>query len=346
MNAPVINVSPDSPYVVYNSPTAAHVAANVVGYNFVFNSTAGNAALLPEMADQFDLSFERYFGSSSAFTFDLFFKKLSNSLSYDNFGRTFTNNGATETAQIRGPVNEKDGGRIKGFEIAYQTFFDFLPGLWSGLGLQANYTYVDPTGINNSNLIDATSTGGVGAVGAGVPVVTGVVIDSHKLEGVSNHTFNLVGLYEKGPIGIRLAYNWRSQYLTSNLDCCIGFAGIPEGCGVPRRLDTLLDRHPRRVVVRCGQPAGHQDRVRAANIWRFLGNPGSQARVYGFGLVSGRSALPTRHPRQVLIFARLAVPPISDFKEFRKSTGGFLLLESRSYGMAQNEPRRTIKGRP
>jgi len=231
MNAPVINVSPDSPYVVYNSPTAAHVAANVIGYNFVFNSTAGNAALLPEMADQFDLSYERYFGSSSAFTFDLFFKKLSNSLSYNNFGRAFTNNGATEIAQIRGPVNEKDGGRIKGFEIAYQTFFDFLPGLWSGLGLQANYTYVDPTGINNSNLIDATSTGGVGAVGAGVPVVTGVVIDSHKLEGVSNHTFNLVGLYEKGPIGIRLAYNWRSMYLTSNLDCCIGLPVFQKAAG-------------------------------------------------------------------------------------------------------------------
>jgi TonB-dependent receptor len=231
MNAPVINVSPDSPYVVYNSPTAAHIPANVVGYNFVFNSTAGNAALLPEMADQFDLSYERYFGSSTSFTFDLFFKKLSNSLSYDNFGRTFTNNGATEIAQIRGPVNEQDGGRIKGFEVAYQTFFDFLPGLWSGLGLQANYTYVDPTGINNSNLIDATSTGGVGAVGAGVPVVTGVVIDSHKLEGVSNNTFNLVGLYEKGPIGIRLAYNWRSMYLTSNLDCCIGLPVFQKSAG-------------------------------------------------------------------------------------------------------------------
>jgi TonB-dependent receptor len=231
MNTPLINVSPDSPYVVYKSPTAAHIAANVVGYNFVFSSTAGNAALLPEMADQFDLSYERYFGSSSAFTLDLFFKKLSNSLTYDNFGRTFTNNGATETAQIRGPVNEKDGGRIKGFEIAYQTFFDFLPGLWSGLGLQANYTYVDPAGINNSNLIDATSTGGVGAVGAGVPVVTGVVIDSHKLEGVSNHTFNLVGLYEKGPIGLRLAYNWRSTYLTSNLDCCIGLPVFQKAAG-------------------------------------------------------------------------------------------------------------------
>jgi TonB-dependent receptor len=231
MSAPVINTTPDSPYVVYNSPTAAHIPANVVGYKFVFDSTGGNAGLLPEIADQFDLSYERYYGSSSAFTVGLFYKKLSNSLSYDNFGRTFTNNGATETAQILGPINIKNGGNIKGVEAAYQTFFDFLPGLLNGLGVQANYTYVSESGIHNSNLINATSSGGVGAVGAGVPVVTGVVIDSHRLAGVSDHTFNIVGLYEKGPVGFRLAYNWRSSYLTSNLDCCIGLPVFQKAAG-------------------------------------------------------------------------------------------------------------------
>jgi TonB-dependent receptor len=231
INAPVINTTPDSPYVVYNSPTAAHVAANVVGYKFLFNATAGNAGLLPEMADQFDLSYERYYGTSSSLTVGLFYKKLTNSLSYNNFGRTFTNNGSTQTAQILGPVNEKDGGTLKGVEAAYQTFFDFLPGFLSGLGMQVNYTYVDQSGIHNSNLIDATSGGGVGAVGAGVPVVTGVVIDSHRLAGISTNTFNLVGLYEKGPLGFRLAYNWRSRYLTANLDCCIGLPVFQKAAG-------------------------------------------------------------------------------------------------------------------
>jgi TonB-dependent receptor len=161
----------------------------------------------------------------------VFYKKLTNSLSYSNFGRTFTNNGATQTAEILGPVNIKDGGKITGLEAAYQTFFDFLPGLWSGLGMQVNYTYVNQSGIHNSNLIDATSGGGVGAVGAGVPVVTGVVIDSHSLAGVSKNTYNVVGLYEKGPVGVRLAYNWRSRYLTSNLDCCIGLPVFQKAAG-------------------------------------------------------------------------------------------------------------------
>jgi TonB-dependent receptor len=233
INSPYINTGPDSPYVIYNSPTAAHVAANVIGYKFVFNSTAGNAGLLPESADQFDLSYERYFGPTSSLTVGLFYKKLSNSLNQANFDRTFTANGVTETAQILGPVNQKDGGKLEGVEFAYQTFFDFLPGLLSGLGMQANYTYVKQSGIHNSNLADvgALTTGGVGAYGAGQEAVGGNVIDSHKLQGVSTNTFNLVGLYEKGPVGFRLAYNWRSSYLTANLDCCIGLPVFQKAAG-------------------------------------------------------------------------------------------------------------------
>ncbi len=233
INQPFINTGPDSPYVIYNSPTAAHVAANVIGYKFVFNSTAGNAGLRPESADQFDLSYERYFGPTSSLTVGGFYKKLSNSLSYSSFTRDFTNNGATESAQIFGPVNVKDGGKLTGAEVAYQTFFDFLPGLWSGLGMQANYTYVKQSGIHNSNLITAGAldNGGTGAFGAGVNAATGVVIDSHKLQGVSTHTYNLVGLYEKGPVGFRLAYNWRSSYLTANLDCCIGLPVFQKAAG-------------------------------------------------------------------------------------------------------------------
>jgi TonB-dependent receptor len=199
----------------------------------VFNANAGNTALRPESADQFDLSYERYFGPTSSLTLGTFYKKLSNSLSLANYTRDFTNNGATESVQILGPINEKDGGKITGAELAYQTFFDFLPGLLSGLGMQANYTYVNQSGIKNSNLITAgaLNAGGVGAFGAGQNAVTGVVIDSHRLAGVSTNTFNLVGLYEKGPVGVRLAYNWRSDYLTANLDCCIGMPVFQKAAG-------------------------------------------------------------------------------------------------------------------
>jgi TonB-dependent receptor len=233
INAPVINAGPDSPYVIYNSPTAAHIAANVVGYNFVFQANAGNAGLRPIKADQFDLTYERYMGHSSSFTVDAFYKRLTDLVAYGQFLRSFTNNGSTQNVQVNGPINASGTGKLYGFEANYQTFFTFLPGLLSGLGAQLNYTYVHQSGINNSNLINATSGGDVGAVGIGQPALggSGNVIDSHQLAGVSKHTINAVGLYEKGPLALRLAYNWRSRYLTQNLDCCIGLPVFQKAAG-------------------------------------------------------------------------------------------------------------------
>ena len=159
-------------------------------------------------------------------------------VAYGRAVRDITNNGSTQSVTIRGPSNAPgSGGTLKGFEIAYQTFFDNLPGAWAGLGLQANYTYTDQEGINNSNLAvqagylpgsttafgggNNTSTGGQG--NAGNPLsFTSNVIDSHRLAGISDDSFNVVGLYEFGKFGARLAYSWRSEFLTANLDCCIG----------------------------------------------------------------------------------------------------------------------------
>jgi len=233
IGAPIYNTGPDSPYVIYNSPTAEHTEANVTGYKFVFQANAGNPALRPMTADQFDISFERYMGRSSSFTIDGFYKKLHNAVAFGQFYRDYTNNGSTQEVMVNGPVNVSKGGELYGFEAAYQTFFTFLPGLLNGLGMQLNYTFVQQKGINNSNVIDATSGGDVGASGAGVPAAggTGNVIDSHQLAGISKHTFNVIGLYEKGPVGIRLAYNWRSRYLTQNLDCCIGLPVFQKSAG-------------------------------------------------------------------------------------------------------------------
>ncbi|HVI99998.1 MAG TPA: TonB-dependent receptor [Sphingomonas sp.] len=233
IGAPVFDGSADSPYVVYNSPNAAHTPENVTGYNFVFQANSGNAALRPITADQFDLSFERYMGPSSSFTLGLFYKRLKGLISYGQTYRDFTNGSSTQTVRINGPANGGGTGELKGVEAAYQTFFTFLPKPLDGLGVQLNYTFVDQSGIDNSNLINATSGGDVGAVGIGIPAAggTGPVLDSHKLAGISKHTFNVVGLYEKGPIGLRLAYNWRSRYLTQNLDCCIGLPVFQKAAG-------------------------------------------------------------------------------------------------------------------
>jgi TonB-dependent receptor len=223
LNAPALDSSPNSAYVIWNDPNGPHTASNVKGYNFQFNGDSGYVGLAPITADQFDLTYETYFKADSSFTADLFFKRLNGSIQFGKFLRSFTNNGATETVLVRGPVNGKGGGELSGFELAYQTFFDFLPGLWSGLGLQANYTHTHQHGINNSNLANEPGyiAGSTVAFGGG-DQVNGAVIDSHRLAGISDDSYNLVGLYEKGRIAARLAYSWRSAFLTDNLDCCIG----------------------------------------------------------------------------------------------------------------------------
>jgi TonB-dependent receptor len=65
----------------------------------------------------------------------------------------------------------------------------------SGFGIAANYTYVD-SGLkyDNANLGD-----------------------QFALEGLSN-TANLVGFYETDKYQVRLAYNWRGEFLAGRFD--------------------------------------------------------------------------------------------------------------------------------
>ena len=229
VQAPNINATANSPFIIWKDPNGPKTAANVAGYNFVFQAQGGNAAVKPMTADQFDLTYENYFTSTSAFTTDLFYKALHDPVTLGDSIRSFTNNGATETVVVQGPANGAyKGGDLVGIEFAYATFFDKLPAPFDGLGVQANYTLTHESGINNSNLVtDPVGNGGTG--GSASPVgggngeaLSAGVIDPHRLAGISDESYNVVGLYEKGPLAFRLAYSWRSKFLVSNVDCCIG----------------------------------------------------------------------------------------------------------------------------
>ena len=112
-----------------------------------------------------------------------------------------------------GPDNTGDG-TIRGIEFSYTQFYDMLPGIWSGLGMQFNYTYIDQDGLEDPN---TNPTQGIRYNGAGVPITdnrnsfrqfTGL-----PLQGYSDQNLNIVGMYEKDDISFRLAYTWRSEYL-------------------------------------------------------------------------------------------------------------------------------------
>ena len=189
----------------------------VVAVNPRYEAQAYNPYLKPTTAWQFDLSLEHYFGRGGLFSFAIFHKQFKDYIQYGTFDFDITNpSGVTRTVFVRGPAN---GGKpkIQGFEVAYNRFFDFLPAPFDGLGIQTNYTYVRNKGVPNSALTPVGSTGGQ-QTNAGNAFQA---LDPNSLEGLSKHTANIVGLFEKGRIAARLAYNWRSKYLVTVVDCCV-----------------------------------------------------------------------------------------------------------------------------
>lgn len=164
----------------YNlTPGLTLVPANATG-------TSGNPNLKPLYATQVDTAFEYYFTRSDSVYVSLFYKDVKNFIS--NKGVSTNIDGINYTISM--PVNG-DSGTVKGYEIGYTQFYDFLPAPFNGLGLQANYTYVDSSA--------PTSVSGYTA----------------SLPQLSRHSYNLIGMYENGPVSVRVAYNWRSKYYSS-----------------------------------------------------------------------------------------------------------------------------------
>lgn len=208
---------PQSAIAVGNPNLVLNSAGQPVSYKFGYVGSTGNPRLKAIQADQFDLSAEHYFATVGSFTFDLFYKKFYDYIQNGTYVVPMTNAGVTRDVVVTGPTNG-EGASIKGFEVAYQRYFTFLPAPFNGLGVQANYTHLHNEGVKNSQLILDSSDGSTNARSS-----QSGMINPGRLEQLSDDSYNLILMYDKGPIGARLAYNWRSKYLNSVNDCCIGF---------------------------------------------------------------------------------------------------------------------------
>ncbi|TCV95932.1 TonB-dependent receptor [Luteibacter rhizovicinus] len=171
------------------NPTLSLSTPNASGAN-TFTGSAGNPNLQPMKARQYDTSLEWYYNPTSMLYGALFYKSVDGFIANGVFNETY--NG--QVYQVTRPTNG-DNGIIKGAETGYQTFFDFLPEPFNGLGVQANYTYVYSKAPSPS----ATDT-------SGRPLQV-------PLEGLSKNSYNFILMYEKGPVSARVAYNWRSQWV-------------------------------------------------------------------------------------------------------------------------------------
>lgn len=147
--------------------------------------SAGNPALRAVRSANLDLALERGFGPGAGASLTLFWKQIDGFVV--NAALREEHGGAIYL--VSRPRNT-DPARVHGAELAWQQFFDGLPGAWRGLGLQVNYTYVE------SETLDRL-------LARHVP-----------LQNFSRHSANLIGLYEHGPWSARLAWNWRSRFLS------------------------------------------------------------------------------------------------------------------------------------
>jgi len=157
--------------------------------------SAGNPALRPIRSSGLDLAFETY-GAATA-SIALFYRHVDGFVTTVSAPETW----GGVTYQVSRPHNSLPAD-IHGFELSYQQFYTALPGWLGGLGLQANATLVSSRTPN-------------AAVGGNVP-----------LSNLSRTSANVVGLYDRGPLALRVAWNWRDRYL-SGVTQVVGVGALP-----------------------------------------------------------------------------------------------------------------------
>jgi len=116
--------------------------------------SAGNPALKPTRANNYDILLEHYFRPYGIIQGGFFYKTLSDAI-YSTRNR-FTNNSSQcvqyPTCDVLESINGPSG-HIAGVEAAWEQRLAFLPGLLSGLGVALNYSYTTsqvtfPAGFN------------------------------------------------------------------------------------------------------------------------------------------------------------------------------------------------------
>jgi TonB-dependent receptor len=167
-----------------------------------------NPYLKPMEATQFDLSVEWYFDSNGGMAYAALFNKQVEGF-FKKTAEPYTIGEYTGQATW---LDNVGSGDINGLEIGVNKFFDSLPAPFDGLGIQANYTYID----SKADIPLNTQPVGGDTVAGAAPVDTDrSSYGQLPIDQLSKNAFNLIGMYEKDGFSARLAYSWRSKYLIS-----------------------------------------------------------------------------------------------------------------------------------
>ena len=150
----------------------------------------GNPDLQPTKANNYDVLIEHYFQPLGILQAGYFYKQLSDPIFPTTFATTLAQYPGVSFQQnqsINGP-----SAHIQGIEMQYEQRWSFLPGLLSGIGVSANYSYTTsqltfPAGFN------AATLGGQGRT------------DKPRLQRQAPNNYNFDLTYDKGRFSSRFA---------------------------------------------------------------------------------------------------------------------------------------------
>ncbi|MBC9035156.1 TonB-dependent receptor [Sphingomonas sp. JC676] len=182
--------------------TTANPVPGAPGIFTNFTADTGNPFLKPTLSNNLDVSLEWYPRAGTTFHLAPFYKRITNlptrSLTTRDVTVVYTD-GTTETAAAAATDTfNATKATVKGFEVGGRIFFDRLPGFLGGFGFEGNYTFIDSKNPGDRYLD-----------------VNGLAHNDVPLVGLSKHNFNATLLYERKAISARIAYSWRSKYLTT-----------------------------------------------------------------------------------------------------------------------------------
>ena len=200
-----------------DQPDEGSTAPPIVKTVKLTGTAGGNPELKPIRSTQEDLTAEWYFAKGSSLTMAVFNKNLKDIILNQTFKRTISDSdGKPVSFVMNGPVNGAKG-YARGAEIAYQQYFDWVPSWLQGLGLQANYTYVDSKVKRYNAVYSAYCTPGAGQDNLNLYIngcdTDGRTFGDMPLDNLSRNTYNIALLFDRGPLSARIAYNWRGRYL-------------------------------------------------------------------------------------------------------------------------------------
>jgi TonB-dependent receptor len=163
----------------------------------------GNPALDPSRSLNLDVFVEHYLASIGVLSAGAFYKQIQDPIITTTFVPT---SGINQGLNVFQSANGEDG-YIWGIELAAQQQLRFLPGVLSGLGVYANYTYTQ----SEITLVDES---------------TGV------FPGQADHVFNAALSYERSGFSGQVSLNYTGDFLDE-------FAG--DGASANRANDVFVD---------------------------------------------------------------------------------------------------------